>query len=199
MLMEEVWKDVFEYVGLYQVSNYGRVRSVDRLVVHGNHLKLVKGRILKMRLAGRGYYVVQLSKNGNVSPFNVHRLVGKTFLENPNNLPQINHKDECKTNNFVWVNPDGSVDESKSNLEWCTHNYNLNYGSHNTNISEHKKGKNTKQVLQFTTDGTLVKEWDSITEAAKANGLYAQNISGVLHCHQATCGGYIWKYKKEGD
>ena len=66
-------------------------------------------------------------------------------------------------------------------------------------VSEHKKGKNTKQVLQFTTDGTLVKEWDSITEAAKANGLYAQNISGVLHCHQATCGGYIWKYKKEGD
>lgn len=197
--MEEVWRDVFGYEGLYQVSNFGRVRSVDRLVVHGNHLKLVKGRILKMRLAGRGYYVVQLSKNGNVLPFNVHRLVGKTFLANQNNLPQINHKDECKTNNFVWVNPDGSVDELKSNLEWCTHNYNLNYGSHNKNLSEHRKGKNTKPVLQLTTDGMLVKEWASITEAAKENDLYIQNICGVLHGRQVTCGGFIWKYKKEGD
>lgn len=191
----EEWRDIRDYEGLYQVSNLGKVRSVDRLVTHGNHVKLMKGRILKMRLAGRGYYMVQLSKNGVVSAFNVHRLVGETFLPNPNGLPQINHKDECKTNNVVWLNQDGTVDEVLSNLEWCTHNYNLNYGSHNAKLSEHKKGQNTKPILQLTPTGGIIKEWTSITEAANSINLHSQGISAVLHGHQSTCGGFKWCYK----
>ena len=191
----EAWRDIYGYEGLYQVSNLGRVRSIDRSVTHGNHVKHLKGRILTMRLAGHGYYVVQLSKDGIVKAFNVHRLVAEAFLFKPDKYAQVNHKDECKTNNTVWVNPDGNIDESRSNLEWCTSNYNLNYGTHNRRLSEHKKGKNTKPILQLTTDDVVVKEWASITEAAKSNNLYSQNISAVLHGRQSTCGGFKWQYK----
>lgn len=170
------------------------VKSLDRTVNHGNHVKTLKGRVLTMRLAGRGYYVVQLSKAGVVKAFNVHRLVAETFLPRQDGNTQVNHKDECKTNNAVWVNPDGSIDESKSNLEWCTVNYNLNYGTHNERLSKHKKGKNTKPILQLTTNDVVVKEWASITEAANSNNLHSQGISAVLHGRQSTCGGFKWRF-----
>lgn len=117
--MGEIWKDIAGYEGLYQVSNVGRVRSLKRSVFvrNRNKYKTLKGSIktgcyeLK-----NGYHVVSLYKDGIGKRFFTHRLVAVAFLENPLNLPQVNHKDENKKNNSV------------DNLEWCDAKYNTNYG-----------------------------------------------------------------------
>lgn len=129
--MNEVWKDIKGYEGFYQVSNLGRVRSVDRLVhteANGIKIRLSKGKILN---AGKKdwYRTVGLSKYGVRKSFTVHRLVAEAFLPNPYNYPVVNHKDENKTNNFVFVNQDGSIDPEKSNIEWCTQKHNMNWNS----------------------------------------------------------------------
>ena len=109
----EQWRPIEGYEGLYQVSNLGRVRSLDRIDCAGRRLK---GKILSPEVA-RGYVQVQLWKEGKLKWFKVHRLVAQTFIHNPEGLPQINHKDEDKTNNIV------------DNLEYCDGKYNMNYGT----------------------------------------------------------------------
>ena len=103
--MVEIWKDIEGYEGLYEVSSYGRVRN------------LVSGKFIKASKKNDGYCRVCLTKNGCRKCINIHRLVAQSFLPNPDNLPQVNHKDEDKTNNNV------------TNLEWCTAKYNINYGT----------------------------------------------------------------------
>ena len=121
--MSEEWRDIKGYEGLYQVSNYGRVRSVSRIVTwKNNQLKTYKSRIMKIQQKN-GYYTVSLYKDFNSKTIRVHRLVGEAFIPNPDNLPFINHIDENKLNNRV------------ENLEWCTRQYNNNYGSRNHKIS----------------------------------------------------------------
>ena len=113
----EIWKTINGYEGLYEVSNLGRVRSLDRCVKYSNgQTHIHRGRILVPGISKTGYMQVCLCKNGKMKHPLVHRLVADAFLENPGNLPQINHKDENPSNNVV------------ENLEWCTPDYNLHYG-----------------------------------------------------------------------
>lgn len=119
--MQEIWKNIKGYEGLYQVSNYGKVRSLDKKVKGSNQYGKIffvtkKGKQLKSRIKN-GYCNVHLIKNGVLKEFTIHRLVAEAFIPNPNNLPQVNHKDENKANNYV------------ENLEWCTRSYNCSYGS----------------------------------------------------------------------
>lgn len=125
--MKIVWKNISEN---YQISNKGDVKSLSR-IVKGKYgqPKLLKEKILRPRVRGKGYLAITLMKNGKPKHYYIHRLVAQAFLPNPNNYPQVNHKDENKLNNFVWVNEDGSVDFEKSNLEWCTNDYNIHYGT----------------------------------------------------------------------
>lgn len=127
----EEWRPIEGYEGLYEVSTLGRVRSLER-IDNNNHL--VKGRILKPTTDKDGYFRVDLHKEGKVKHFLIHRLVAQTFIPNPERLPIINHKDEDKTNNIVFLNPDGSFKES--NLEWCTYEYNINYGTRNERVAK---------------------------------------------------------------
>lgn len=131
---EEIWVDI-PYVRDCQISNYGRVK---RLAFETSFLR--KGKInvyryeeaiLKTSKNRNGYIGVNLIvlDTGKQKRFYVHRLVAEAFIPNPHNLPEVNHKDEDKTNNFVWVNDDGTVDPSRSNLEWCDRKYNANYGN----------------------------------------------------------------------
>ena len=125
--MEESWKDIEGYEGIYQVSNKGNVKSL----VDNNGLSREK--VLKHLKDRNGYLRVILYKNKTSKHLFVHRLVAKAFIENTNNFPCINHIDECKTNNVV------------TNLEWCTHKQNTNFGTRNKRIAESL----SKQVYQY--------------------------------------------------
>lgn len=115
---EEIWKDIIGYEGLYQVSSLGRVRSLDRYVVDSlENRRFYKGKVLSPVKDTDGYLKVGLSYNGKCKKCLVHRLAAQAFIENFDNLPEVNHKDEDKTNNNV------------DNLEWCTAKYNSNYGT----------------------------------------------------------------------
>lgn len=113
-MTEEEWRPVVGYEGLYEASSFGRVKSLDR---YNSKNCFIKGRILKQSNDGRGYMSIQLCLNGKIERYLVHRLIAQTFIPNPDNLPQVNHKDENKSNNRV------------DNLEWCDCSYNINYGT----------------------------------------------------------------------
>ena len=164
----EVWKDIADYDGLYQISDKGRVKSIG----YG------KERILKPAKVGSGYLFVNLYKNGEKKQFLVHRLVCQTFIHNPYNLPEVNHRDENKTNNSV------------ENLEWCDRKYNNNYGTHNQRMAE----KLSKPVLQFTKDEKFVKEWKSTKDVERNLGFNHSLISACCLGKYKFGYEYIWKY-----
>ena len=174
IMKKEYWKPVVGYEGHYQVSNFGRVKSI----------KFGKERILKPGTNKYGYLLVMLCKDGKVKGFTVHRLVAEAFLPNPHNYPCVNHKDENKQNNNV------------SNLEWCSAQYNNTYGTRIERVAEKTtNGKCSKPVLQFDLNGNLIKEWKSINECGRKNGF---NKGGICKCcqgKQKTYKGFLWEYK----
>ena len=125
-MTEEIWRPIKGYEGLYDVSSYGRVRSVDRYKSNNGGIQWIKERILSPEKDKCGYLQVFLHCNGKQHQRKIHRLVAQTFISNPDNLPCVNHKDEDKTNNRV------------DNLEWCDAKYNCNYGTRNIRIRETK-------------------------------------------------------------
>lgn len=183
--MTEIWKDITGYEGLYQVSNLGRVRSLDRYVTHSRGVVkyIRKGCVLKQNTDKGGYKYVGLYKDGKVKYIKVHRLVAQVFLHNPDNLPEVNHIDENKSNNRV------------DNIEWCSHKQNCNHGTRNERMSKNKLNYQSysKPVLQYTKDGQFVAEYPSIAEAER--NIKLTNIQSVLNGNRKTAGGYIWKYK----
>ena len=117
-MTEEIWRPIEGYEGLYEVSSYGRVKSVDRYVKSkSNSYRLIKGKVLSGSITKYGYVRCNIKVNGVLKGYFVHRLVAEAFIPNPDNLPQVNHKNEVKSDNCV------------DNLEWCDAKYNLNYGT----------------------------------------------------------------------
>ena len=172
------WKDIEGYNSTYQVSNLGNVRS----------LKFGKSKLLVLGLRGSGYLNVVLCKNGKRITHSVHRLVAEAFLPNPNNLPQVNNKDETKQNNCV------------DNLEWCDAKYNINYGTRIERVRQkiiYKNGKEhhlSKPINQYTKEGKLVKKWYSVSDIQRELGFNVGSISMCANGKRKTCGGFIWKY-----
>lgn len=177
-MKEEIWRPVKNYEGWYEVSSYGRVRSLDRVVVYSDGRKcLWKGKILKIRKDNVGYLYCILYKNTRHKTSKVHRLVAQAFIPNPDNLPVINHKDEVKTNNRV------------ENLEWCTQSYNINYGTRNEKVS--------KPVLQIDKNtGQVISEYQSLREAGRQLNIGNGSISRCCNGKQKTYKGYKWKFKE---
>lgn len=178
--MKEIWKDIKDYEGLYQVSNWGRVKSLRRLITNQYNSFYIEEKILKPQKNRYGYLYVNLYKNGIMKHITIHKLVAETFISNRNNLPCINHKDENKTNNVV------------TNLEWCNYSYNNYYGTRTKRAVE----KLSKIVLQYDLNGNFIKEWKSVTECRR-NGF--KHVDDVCRGERKSCGGYIWKYKNEED
>lgn len=136
--MDEIWKDIEGYEGLYQVSNLGRIQSLPRVNLCVNRTYIRKGKVLKGSSDKDGYLCVHLSKNGIERKFLVHRLVTKHFIPNPNNYQQVNHKNEIVNDNRVL------------NLEWCDCAYNIRYGTgikRRAKLQTNKHG--AKAVLQY--------------------------------------------------
>lgn len=167
----EIWKDIEGYEGLYQISNWGRVRS---LKYKGGS----KERILKPCISGRGYLYVSLCKNHKRKNHYIHRLVGKAFLDNPDNLNEINHKDEDKKNNHA------------NNIEWCDRKYNCNYG---TAIQRMTKTL-SRTIYQYTLDGELLNEWQSMHEIQRKLGYDRRSISKCCRGLFKQSHGYKWTY-----
>lgn len=186
---KEIWKDVVGYEGYYEVSNFGNVRSIDRYVNHSSGgERISKGKYLKQQIL-KGYKRVQLSKERKVKHHFVHRLVAFAFIPNPNNLPEINHIDEDKTNNNV------------ENLEWCDTKYNINYGTRLQKCSKILTNRKdlSKYVLQYTLDGEFVNEYPSVSEAHRQTGIRINSISQCCNGHKryTHAGGYKWCFKSE--
>lgn len=167
----EIWKDIVEYEGLYQISNYGNVKN--------KHNKL-----LKLRKDKNGYLIAYLYKNNIMKCKKTHRLVAQAFIPNIHNKPQINHKDGNKENNYV------------DNLEWVTNKENIIHCWEN-NFHKKKFGSdhdNAVKIKQYDVNGNFIKNWNSIVEASK---YYDTTISNIWHClngYNKTAKGYIWRY-----
>nr|DAX05603.1 MAG TPA: homing endonuclease [Bacteriophage sp.] len=174
--MVEIWKDIKNYEGLYQVSNLGRVKSFRNW--HGK-----SERILKFNINSSGYYRACLSKNSKQKYFFVHRLVAQAFIDNPNNYSVVNHKDENPKNNNV------------ENLEWCTFKYNMNYGT----LRKRQVEKCSKKVFQIDKNGNLIYIWNSIREAGRNLKISPGRISNccLKRRNYNTVGGYIWRFADE--
>ena len=178
--MEEIWKDIESFEGLYQVSNFGRVRSVDHYVTQPNpHNRkpqqvLRPGKLLTFSIGSSGYYQAPLSKgNRKYKTMMIHRIVAKTFVPNPDNLEIVNHKDENKLNNRA------------DNLEWCTTKYNTHYGKNAKRI----------EVQQLDMDGNLIQEFSSARDAAKALDSVHRRITEA--CRKGIpFKGFRWKFKE---
>lgn len=178
MKRKEIWKPIKGYEGYYEVSNLGNVRSVDRVIVYSNGAKhTYKGHLLSLVNRSGGYKEVHLSINQNKKTPSVHRLVAEAFIPNPLNLPEVNHKDEDKSNNCV------------ENLEWCNSKYNMNYGTRNE--------RSSKPIVQLTLDGDFVKRYYGAAEAQRKTGIMSNNISAALNDKQYTAGDYCWCYEWE--
>ena len=180
----EIWRDIPGYEGLYQVSNLGNVKSL-------NWKSTGREKNLYLKPHNKGYYQVELAKNGRKKTFVVHRLVALAFIENPNGFSCINHKDEDKHNNCV------------ENLEWCTASYNVKYSlarkQRTTHVSRRKgcryKGTNSdKHILQIAPDGTIVKEWECPREIFCKTGMSDWSISECCRGKRKTAYGYKWQY-----
>lgn len=216
-LKGEIWKDIKGYKGWYQVSNIGRVKSLDRKIIDSmGRIYSYKGKLLKLSLTHDGYLYVSLAKNGNARSRTINNLVAEAFIPNPSNLPEVNHKDEDKLNNKV------------SNLEWCTRKYNINYGTgiqkrsksnsgkNNPNfgkprssevknkISMANKGKtrskeaiekiiksNQKSVINIDTH----KKFESLKHAGQYYNINPVNICRCCKGRIKTAGGYQWTYE----
>ena len=167
----EQWKAIAGYEGLYQVSNLGRVKSL-------NYNHTGTERIIISRKNRGGYLYVKRKT------ITVHRLVATAFISNPHNLETINHKDEDKTNNTV------------SNLEWMSIKDNINYGTHNKRASEtqiNDKNK-SKAVQMFDRQGNLLATFPSTHEAERVTGIDHSHISKCCNGKHKSTGGYIWRY-----
>lgn len=180
--MEEIWKPVAGFEGLYEVSNLGRVYSIPR--IDGGNVKR-GGHLMSYTSDKGGYLRCKLTKNGKRKIMFVHRLVAMAFIPNPKNFPCINHKDENTANNVV------------TNLEWCDYSYNINYGNRKEKVrAKELNGVRSKPVAQYNLDGTLIQVYPSLNEAARQTGLSLGNLNCCClnKPHYKTCGGYIWKY-----
>lgn len=168
----EEWRPVVGFEGLYEVSDLGRVKSL-------NYRRTGKEKILKPKKCNGGYLQLCLS-NGKCRIMRmVHRMAAEAFLgECPAGL-EVNHLDENKENNRV------------DNLEYCSRKYNVNYGTRTARMA----ATNSKPVLQYDLDGNLVKRWPSAREIEQQMGIPSTNITACLKGRIKTTHGYIWRYE----
>ena len=175
-MCEELWKDIEGYNGKYQISNKGRLKSFAQ--------DSTNGKIKYGNKTLKGYYdFVLYDDNGNKSTCAVHRLVALAFIPNPNNYPQINHKDENKANNSV------------ENLEWCTNDYNSHYGTKIQRTRESNLCCKTTSLKVYSVDKNGdVQYFNSIGEAERQTGVSHSNIVRNLKGRSHYCGNRKWYY-----
>ena len=167
--MNEIWKDVEGFEGLYKVSSFGRIKSIR------------KNKFLSPYSVGN-YLAVKLYDNYRIKVYLVHRLVALHFIPNPTNLPEINHKDEDKHNNYLY------------NLEWCDRVYNCNYGTGKIRLGIKSSFNKRKPVEQLTMEGEVVQIFNSAQEAGQCLNKYPSHISSCCHNKRTSAFGFKWRF-----
>ena len=185
---EEIWRDIKGYEGLYEVSNLGQIKSLDRYKYtkgrYGIMKTKIKGRLLKPCLNHDGYEEIVLSKDGKSKMYRLHRIVAETFINNFDNKNQVNHKNGNKLDNKV------------QNLEWCNCKDNIHHALKN-NLMKPAKGKEhymAKEVGKYNENNQLIEKYDTIVQAGKLNKISDTNIIHCLKGRTKKAGGYKWKY-----
>lgn len=180
LFAEEIWKDIDNYEGIYQVSNLGRIKSLTRYVWNGKGYFIKQEQILNPYKTKKGYLHIDLKDKTH----KVHRIVANAFVENIKNKPQVNHKDGNKTNNNV------------DNLEWVDNSENqLHAYKYKLNIHSEFSGKSKKSVNQIDLyTGKILNTYSSISQAAETLKLNKSNIGTVCRGQRNHCGGYFWAY-----
>ena len=169
--MKEIWKEIPGYEGVYWASTLGHVRSTNGVLKPSKHRD--------------GYLKVVFCVKGVRKTYQVHRLIALTFIPNPDNLPQINHKDENKTNNHI------------DNLEWCTMDYNIHYGTGQIRCRNRGLPSNARPVSQYSLNGEFIARYPSTMEAERQTGVAQANINACArHVHHQMCG-YVWRFDGE--
>lgn len=184
--MEEIWKDIKNYEGLYQISNYGRVKSLPKKLNNHTGFKITKEMILKPRINKKGYVKYALYKNRKQKNISAHRLVAEAFIPNPENKPQVNHISGIKTDNNV------------SNLEWCTNSENQIH-AFKMGLQKRRKGKNnitSKKVVQYDLNNNFIKEYYGVKEASEKIGIHPSNIYKCCRGEKKQTKGFVFKYKE---
>lgn len=174
----------------YQASNFGRVKSLNRIVKTGRGgYREVTEHILKPRISNRGYQRIPLRIYPKTYWFDVHRLIAKIFIPNPNNYPIINHRDNNPLNNNV------------DNLEWCTQSYNVKYAYRYGNAKPtsgcFKKGcipHNRRKIKQYNKNMQLINSYISIKQASDYTHIARTSINNCLSNRSKTAGGFAWEY-----
>lgn len=196
--MLENWRDIEGYEGYYQVSDMGRVKSLDRTLVDvTGRTFFKKGEILKLRTNRGGYMEVMLSRKGKQKCFLVHRLVAEAFIPNPQNKPCVDHINTNRTDNNV------------TNLKWCTTKENCNNEISKTHYRDSQLGKkntmygrcgkdnpNSIRVIQYKEDGSYVRIWNSTAETSK-EGFNVAHVGGCCRKERNSMGGYKWRYYED--
>lgn len=190
----EEWRDIDGYEGLYKVSNKGRVKSLIKETRIGNRIKVHPEKILQPAIGKRGYWVVGLSKGGKATTKTLHRLIAVAFIPNPENKPCIDHIDTDRTNcsieNLRWV----TAKENSNNPKTIDKNRNKMVGLWRMGKFEGRDNITYIHVGQYDLNGVLIKEWDSIIDAAKTIHVDGSSISAVCLGKRKTAGGFIWKH-----
>ena len=184
--MSDIWFDIPGFKNIYQISRSGHVLALEKTLKssRGNGIVLRKQKLIKDRPDKDGYRIISLSKNKEAFTLKIHRLLGIVFIDNPENKPQINHKNRIK------------YDNNLSNLEWVTQSENMLHSYRNGTRKSIMNGMNpySKTVYKYDLNKNLIDVYLSASDAGRKNKLIPTNISKCCRLKKGTCGGFIWEY-----
>lgn len=185
----EIWKEIQGFEGMYEISNLGRLKSKSRVIRDNRYGKISsKDKILKQRKDKNGYLVLALNKDNKTYDIKMHRVIAKTFIPNPENKPQVNHKKGIKTDNRV------------SELEWSTTHENQTHRyavlkRNGVNLGRFgSRNKLSKKVIQYSLDLKYIKTWQCINDIQRSLGFLASGIVSCCKKIQKSSKGFVWRY-----